>query len=41
MNNTYILELDDTERAIVIIYLNTLRNRLINQNRYTNSKNTH
>lgn len=35
MKNTYYLVLDDAERALVIRSLNNLRNRLINQNKYT------
>lgn len=35
MKNTYYLVLDNTERAIIVKCLNNLRNRLINQNRYT------
>ena len=35
MKNTYYLALDDTERTLVIRILNNLRNRLINQNKYT------
>lgn len=35
MKNTYYLALEDTERALVIRSLNNLRNRLINQNKYT------
>ncbi len=37
MNNTFNLSLDDTERALAIRSLNNLRNRLINQSRYTDS----
>ena len=35
MKNTYYLALDDTERTLVIRILNNMRNRLINQNNYT------
>lgn len=35
MKNTYYLALEDTERALVIRSLNNLRNRLINQKKYT------
>lgn len=35
MKKTYHLALDDTERALIIISLNNLRNHLINQNKYT------
>ncbi len=35
MKKTYHLALDDTERALVIRSLNNLRNRLINQNKYS------
>ncbi|MFQ8602890.1 MAG: hypothetical protein ACLSAO_07325 [Anaerovoracaceae bacterium] len=35
MKNTYYLALDDIERAVVIRSLNNLRNRLKNQNKYT------
>ena len=35
MKNTYYLALDDTERTLVIRILNNMRNRLINQNKYT------
>ena len=35
MKNTYYLALEDIERALVIRSLNNLRNRLINQNKYT------
>ena len=35
MKNTYYLALEDTERALVIRSLNNLRNRLRNQNKYT------
>lgn len=35
MKKTYHLALDDTERALIIISLNNLRNHLTNQNKYT------
>ncbi len=35
MKNTYYLALDDTERTLLIRILNNIRNRLINQNKYT------
>lgn len=35
MKNTYYLALENTERVLIIRSLNNLRNRLINQNKYT------